>query len=239
MRYRKDMAVASYEERGYLVVPDLLAPSECAALIERFMDIHSGRRPLEGFEPRDPEAPVEVLYKRLFATHMTDPESLRLMTLPTVKAQLQGLIGAEPAGIQSMFFFKAPGGPGQAAHQDTTYIHSDPESLTACWIALDDVTEDNGPLWVIPGSHRGPLLEPGDVTDTDEYEDWTHQVNPADLSREEPVLVRAGSAVFFHGRLIHRSSKNRSDRFRRAHVCHYVARGAWVARPDLRHQTLL
>jgi phytanoyl-CoA hydroxylase len=55
-----------------------------------------------------------------------------------------------------------------------------------------------------------------------------------------PVVVPAGAGVFFHGRLIHRSTRNRTeDRFRRVYVCHYVAKGAAVNRPDLQEQVSL
>jgi hypothetical protein len=46
------------------------------------------------------------------------------------------------------------GKPGQAWHQDETFIPTPDASLCGVWIALDDATVDNGCLWVQPGSHR-------------------------------------------------------------------------------------
>ena len=59
---------------------------------------------------------------------------------------------------QSMFIFKQPGIGGEVRwHQDATFLHSEPISVTGFWIALEDATVDNGCLWVAPGGHRGPL----------------------------------------------------------------------------------
>jgi hypothetical protein len=59
-----------------------------------------------------------------------------------------------------MMFMKGPGKPGQAPHQDEFFIPTRDTSLCASWIALDDVTVDNGGLWVIPGSHCHKTLYP-------------------------------------------------------------------------------
>ena len=94
-------------------------------------------------------------------------------------------------------------------------------------------------MWAVPGSNNGPLLKRGEIVDTEEFEDWTDELVGVDYSHAVPVEAKAGSAVFFHGRLIHESRKNRtSARFRRVYVCHYVARGAEVGRKDLQEQIL-
>lgn len=229
--------VESYNANGFLIIEDFISQDECRLLIDYFMDVHAGRQHIEGITPRDPQSPPAIYWKRYFNTHRVDELSLRYLKLPVVGDVLADLMGYEPAGIQSMFFFKAPGTPGQAYHQDTNYIPSDPETLTACWIAFDDADEENGTMWVVPGSNNGPLLKRRPVSDTNEHEDWTDELVGVDYSREVPLIVRAGGAVFFHGRLMHHSRKNRTiDRFRRVYACHYVARGAEVGRKDLQEQ---
>lgn len=230
--------VDEYHNNGYLIVEDLISQEERDTLIRHFTDIHAGRKPVDWFTPRDPASKPDLYWKRLFQTHQHDELSMQYMKLPKAGRILEDLIGHEPAGIQSMFFFKAPGTPGQASHQDTNYIPSTPETLTACWIALDDADEENGTMWVVPGSNRGPLLKRGKIVDTTEFEDWTDELIGVDYNHAVPACARAGSAVFFHGRLIHESRRNRTDRFRRVYVCHYVARGAEVGRKDLQEQIL-
>ncbi|HXW60089.1 MAG TPA: phytanoyl-CoA dioxygenase family protein, partial [Myxococcota bacterium] len=66
----------------------------------------------------------------------------------------------KPQLVQSMFIFKQPKfGDGVPAHQDATFIHTDPCSVIGLWFALEDADIDNGCLWVLPGGHRGPLKE--------------------------------------------------------------------------------
>lgn len=42
-------------------------------------------------------------------------------------------------------------------HQDATYLHTDPISITGFWIPTEDATLENGCLWFIPGSHKNGL----------------------------------------------------------------------------------
>ena len=39
-------------------------------------------------------------------------------------------------------------------HQDSTFLHTEPMKIVGVWLALEDVTLDNGCLWFIPGSHK-------------------------------------------------------------------------------------
>jgi phytanoyl-CoA hydroxylase len=76
-------------------------------------------------------------------------------------AELAGDLGlAAPQLWQSMFIFKQPGIGGEVRwHQDATFLHSEPITVTGFWIALEDASVDNGCLWVAPGGHRGPLRQ--------------------------------------------------------------------------------
>ncbi len=42
-------------------------------------------------------------------------------------------------------------------HQDGSYLHVEPLKITGIWIALEDCTIENGTLYFLPGSHKGPL----------------------------------------------------------------------------------
>jgi len=78
---------------------------------------------------------------------------------------------------------------------------------------------------VIPGSHKGALLE-------HDYPDWEggvnrgyHGVKGAEGVLEKRVFLEmeAGDTVFFHPVLIHGSGANRTTGFRKAISCHYAA----------------
>lgn len=42
-------------------------------------------------------------------------------------------------------------------HQDATYLHTEPISITGFWIPTEDATLENGCLWFIKGSHKHGL----------------------------------------------------------------------------------
>jgi ectoine hydroxylase-related dioxygenase (phytanoyl-CoA dioxygenase family) len=99
-------------------------------------------------------------------------------------------------------------------HQDCGYQDVRPTPMTI-WVALDDVDERNGCIWVVPGSHRAGLLphlqKPGS---------W-HLEAPAP-DQGVPMRLRAGEAVAFTGYTLHRSLENRSDAPRRAFFMEYT-----------------
>ncbi|MEH7087250.1 phytanoyl-CoA dioxygenase family protein, partial [Neobacillus drentensis] len=99
---------------------------------------------------------------RLFNPHKHDSFSRQLMKLPIIRGGLAQLMGKEAVCVQSMYFYKEPGSPGQASHQDYYYIKNDPMTMIAAWTAMEDVVdEENGCLWVIPGTHKLGLLPHG------------------------------------------------------------------------------
>ncbi|WP_235886170.1 phytanoyl-CoA dioxygenase family protein [Paenibacillus cymbidii] len=177
---------------------------------------------------------------RLFNPHLHDGFSLQMMKLPVVRGALAQLLGDEAVGVQSMYFYKEPGSPGQAAHQDYYYIRNDPNTLIAAWVAMERVDTENGCLWAIPGSHKLGLLDHGKVKNLEEHEAWTYETEGADLSKEVPLEMEKGDIVIFHNLLIHSSNRNRSaDRWRRSYVCHYIRHDSSIVREDLKKKIAL
>ena len=81
------------------------------------------------------------------------------------------------------------------------------------------------------GSHRSGVLFQQRPHGRPEEFDGSDESYGFDDSAEIPVEVPAGSVVFFNGYLLHRSKKNRSDRYRRALVNHYMSMNSllpWV-----------
>ncbi len=42
-------------------------------------------------------------------------------------------------------------------HQDSTFLYTEPPSITGLWVALEDATIENGCLWTLPGGHAGGI----------------------------------------------------------------------------------
>lgn len=137
---------------------------------------------------------------------------------------------AQPLIWQSMYIFKQPGIGGEVGwHQDATFFHTDPISVTTFWFALEDATLDNGCLWVEPGGHRSPLRERF-VREGDEVRKLRIDATPwPDDAHAVPLEVSAGTLVCFHGLLPHYSAPNRSAQSRHAYSLHVTDRRASYA----------
>jgi hypothetical protein len=87
-------------------------------------------------------------------------------------------------------------------------------------MALDPCDEENGCLEVLPGSQDWPVLCTIPADTSQSFTDMTVPL-PEDTELV-PVIMEPGDVLFFNGSLVHGSKANRSDRFRRSLVGHYI-----------------
>ncbi|MDB5054319.1 MAG: Phytanoyl-CoA dioxygenase [Bacilli bacterium] len=233
-----------YEKNGYIVIQGGCSDDLIDAYNAHIHTIRSSDpMPLWAMPSKGAEA-GEITDKdrfsvRLFNPHLHDGFSLQMMKLPIVRGALAQILGDEAVGAQSMYFYKDPGTQGQAAHQDYYYIRNNPNSLIAAWVAMEYTDVDNGCLYVIPGSHKLGLLPHGKVKNPEEHEAWTDETEGIDLKQEIPVILQKGDILIFHSLLIHSSTRNRSNRWRRSYVCHYIRHDSQIERKDLMNKISL
>jgi phytanoyl-CoA hydroxylase len=141
-------------------------------------------------------------------------------------------IGLEDAlALQSMYIFKQPHIGGEVGcHQDSTFLYTDPMTVTGFWFAIEDAHLENGCLWAQRGGHRTRLRKTfrrtGPTNDDGvffEVLDETPLPSPTEL---EPLEVPAGTMVILHGLLPHWSDVNRSERSRHAFSLHCISAAA-------------
>jgi ectoine hydroxylase-related dioxygenase (phytanoyl-CoA dioxygenase family) len=110
-------------------------------------------------------------------------------------------------------------------HQDWAFYPHTNDDVLAVGIYLDDCDEENGPMMVIPGSHKGPTC------DHHEGPYFCGAIDPdkcdVDFSKAVPLMGPAGTVTIHHARLIHGSAYNRSSRSRRFLLYAYSAVDAW------------
>jgi phytanoyl-CoA hydroxylase len=221
--------LAVYQRDGYYVAPGLFRPQEVRAYIDHYMDMRRRQNAEEAAalnktmndEAYRDQDPLKI-WPRLLQMHRHDELSLRWMLDPRINAHLTGLLGREPFAVQTMHYFKPAGARGQALHQDQFYLRVQPGTCMAAWLALDDCDEENGCLFVVPGSHNWPVLctVPADLDQS--FTDIT--VTLPEGVQPVPVHMNAGDVMFFNGQLVHGSYPNTSsDRFRRSLIGHYIA----------------
>ncbi len=217
--------VESYREQGYLVVEGLLSDEDVKAIRADAVKLCRGEYKSENLEPvpngMSDDAALSQ-YLCIHQPHRISPLMSEALAHRGVSRVLSRIVAPDVKCMQSMLFIKPPKFPGQAWHQDEVYIPTRDRSLTGAWYALDDVTVENGSMWVLPGSHRNGYLYPQRTHSRPVEFDFAQESYGFDDSGEIPVECRAGAVVFFNGYLLHRSRKNRSDRFRRVLVNHYM-----------------
>jgi ectoine hydroxylase-related dioxygenase (phytanoyl-CoA dioxygenase family) len=115
-------------------------------------------------------------------------------------------------------------------HQDFPFTPHSNDDIVTVLLMLDEVSEDNGCLEVVPGSHEGPIH-------TLWYEGrFTGAIDPVleAKMREKavPVTGAAGSACLMHTRLLHGSAPNLTDLPRTLFICVYSAEDAVPLSPN-------
>eukprot|EP00794_Sanderia_malayensis_P003078 gene3077-3543_t len=156
--------------------------------------------------------------------HILDP-SFRDVTFSTGIQNVFKSIGFEAPKIpQSMYICKQPHVGGCVVpHQDATFLMTEPQPrVVGMWIALEDVTIENSCLWFIPGSHKGPvnrymIRNPDAETPPTIF---TAPPDEYDESKFVAAPVKKGSGILIHGKVVHKSEKNVSDRSRHIYAFH-------------------
>ena len=120
---------------------------------------------------------------------------------------------------------KLPGTATQVKwHQDFPFQPMTNNDMVTCLLFIDDVTFDNGPLEVLPGTHKGPI-----------HSHWHDGVftGAVDAGIEADVRKgalkctgKAGDACLMHSRLLHGSLPNMTDAARCLYIVTYVAEDA-------------
>ncbi|MEV6561442.1 phytanoyl-CoA dioxygenase family protein [Nocardia sp. NPDC051756] len=188
--------LAAVQRDGYVILPDLLTPQELDEIREAVAPLldRRGRNDFEGHT-------TQRIYSVLNKTRACD----RIADHPRVLALLDRLF--LPNYLLSMLqvINILPGEQAQMLHTDDGFypLPRPRAALGAATIwAIDDFTAENGATDIIAGSHL-----------------WGHRM--PDAAEREPVVMQAGSCVFFLGTLWHGGGANRSPNPRLAATAQY------------------
>src|ERR687894_1261406 len=153
-----------YERVGAIVVPDVLSAEEVAELraatdgfVERARGLTTHN---EVYDLEDSHSAAEPRVRRIKAPHLHHPAYARLVRHPRIVAVLQDLWGPDIRFDTAKLNMKSAGfGAAVEWHQDWAFYPHTNDDLAAVGVMMDDMEEENGPLLVIPGSHRGPVFD--------------------------------------------------------------------------------
>jgi phytanoyl-CoA hydroxylase len=219
--------ITTYRRDGFVVIPDLLTPSELQELRDAVAEavasmgkskITGNKEWLEG----------DGFYDRVFLQRLNlwkiSPVVRRFMLGTEIGTVASDLAGCDLRIWHDQTLQKAPWANPTAWHLDVPYWSFHSKDALSIWIALDDTTVQNGSMYYLPGSHRLVTYEnTGIGPDIGALFDVYPQ-----LRAIEPVAaeMKAGSCGFHNGLCAHAAGPNMTPRWRRAMTCGYMPAGA-------------
>jgi ectoine hydroxylase-related dioxygenase (phytanoyl-CoA dioxygenase family) len=193
-------AVAQYNRDGfYFPVPVLSA--EEAAHFRRRLEQHEAiaGKPLQG--------------NWRHKSHLLFTWADELVHHPKILDAIEDVIGPDILCWTTNFFIKEANNPGFVSwHQDATYWGLDPNDVITAWVALTDVTPENGYMEFLPGSHKTDQLPHVDTFHKDNLLSRGQEIAvEVDKTKTVGIPLRAGEMSLHHIKLVHGSEPNRSN----------------------------
>ena len=205
-----DAQLREFDETGYLFLPEAFSPEE-AALLRREADVCYAMDREEVWR-EDNGAP-----RTAFAAHTYNEAFRRLGSHPRLIEPVMQLLDGQVYMHQYKVNAKAAfDGAIWQWHQDFGTWHRDddmpePRAMNIA-VFLDEVTAANGPLLLIPGSHKAGVLDAGHDLETTSYPLWSLDRETVTRLADAGGLVaptgRAGGVLMFHSNLVHASPPN-------------------------------
>ena len=226
----KQHQIDEFDRDGFLTVGDMLASDEIGELSDA-LDQVLAKGP-DGFSEDEPQ-PVNFRSLSGDEKHPVwqivniweaAPAFEKLIYHPAIVEGISQLAGQRDLMVWHDQIQYKP-----AQYGGSTYWHQDaplwpiikPMTPVSAWIPFDDATEENGCMWMVPGSHKwGNQIEflrtQGNLSLLENFNDLQGFEPPADAE------LRAIEAPFHHSLTWHGSPFNQSERPRRAIAIHYM-----------------
>ncbi len=236
--------IEQFHQDGYLILPDLFDEVEVKVLQDAADTVYSLDRE-EVFRESDAKTA-----RTAFAAHTYNEAFCRLGRHPRLIEPVEQLLGGKVYMHQYKVNAKAAfTGEVWQWHQDYgTWSRDDlmpePRAMNIA-LYVNEAVEFNGPLWMIPGSHKQGVFEAGHDLQTTSYPLWTLDKKTITRLVDDGGIVsaklKAGSVLMFYSTLVHCSPPNLSPWPRTivylslCHVDNHIRRfkrPEWIAHRD-------
>ncbi|MEO6040196.1 MAG: phytanoyl-CoA dioxygenase family protein [Saprospiraceae bacterium] len=193
-----------WQDNGYLVVDDVFSPEEISQLITYTHDIENLVETPEKWmiyyeKSRLDQSKILGRTEYFLDYH---PECKALIMSDRLTGMISALLGQEAILFKEKINFKLAGSNGYPAHQDApAWQNFIPQKFISSFIAIDQMTLENGCLYVLPKRHKEGLI--ADNLLADDNPDWV------------PIAMKTGEVLFFDAYMPHKSSGNFSKNSRR------------------------
>jgi len=217
-----DAQYARFHEQGFLAIEGAFSPQEVRDALDGMLDVIDGKYPgYRGLQfeagarallPTTPREQKQDLIRKLSGFTQHDARLHAIATHRRLLDIVERLIGDKPGIFDDKALIKPPKiGREKPWHQDHAYWNVDLRAkMVTAWIALDAATEENGCLYVIPGSHReGPVVH-------FKRRDWQICDTQVQTERVVAAPLEPGGVLLFDSYLQHGTPANSSAQRRRA-----------------------
>ncbi len=232
-KYRlSEEQIAFFNENGYVSGIKLLEEDHIEQLNRELSDImnpgHPGHDLFYEFHSNESTDPDRIVFHSLGHWRIT-PGFHDILWSPAFLMAAHQLLGGKGVRFwhDQLFCKPAKHGGVVAWHQDYSYwTRTTPMQHLTVWVGMDDVSEENGCLQYIPGSHKWGLLNKPVLTgEMEGLKAFLNEEQTRKLDNPFPIEMKKGYASFHHPLLVHGSFENNSDRPRRAFVLNVFADG--------------
>jgi ectoine hydroxylase-related dioxygenase (phytanoyl-CoA dioxygenase family) len=209
-----------FHDEGSFVIESALAPTELETLrseCRRLVTERDAEMTRLGVDTLD----LCHRGRRYFLHAYATTPAVRQFLFSDLMADItQAVLGDNVYLFNEQYVIKAAGrGMAFGWHQDSGFIpYPHPPYLT-CWIPLDDVSESNGTVHLLPYSRAGTR----DVVEHHRDHETNDMIGYSGHDAGDPVTVPAGSIAVFSSTLFHRTGPNTSDYPRRVYIVQYTA----------------
>jgi phytanoyl-CoA hydroxylase len=222
--------IDEYNRVGAIVVADVLTPAEVAelrAVTDMFVEnSRAVTTHTEVYDLEDTHTPAQPRVRRIKAPHLRHPAYNALVRHPRIIEVLSDLWGPNIRFDTAKLNLKSAGfGAAVEWHQDWAFYPHTNDDLAAVGVIMDDMELANGPLMIVPGTHKGPVFDHRAGGKFCGAMDPSR--NDCDYSKAIALTGRAGSITVHHVRAVHGSAVNKSNKDRRLLLFQFRTADAW------------
>lgn len=213
MNINPSQLLNDYERDGVVLIREFLTKSEVAevrAELDRYIRDDLAAKPADA-ATREADG---VTVRNLWRLEQHNPKLLALAEREDIRAVMAPLLHGEPV-LAAVETFNKPAriGSGVPYHQDNAYFCRTPPDMLTVWIAIDPVTEANGPVFFVKGSQELGVL-PTKPSGVRGNSIGLAEPPSTPLAEQFCALLAPGDATIHHCNTIHHSAPNTTDHSR-------------------------
>ncbi len=216
--------VKQYQRAGYFILESVIPDNALKALraeCMRYIEAHDREMEAKGVTTQG----ITHYKKRYFISNRSagSPIMTEFLFSELMAEICRATLGDNAFLFNEQYVVKAADTDSKFAwHQDSGYVGHYHRAYLSCWCALDDMSLENGTVYILPYGRDGRSTR--DEIIRHEVEARTNdKVGYHGDDPGEPAIVPAGSIVVFSSRTFHRSGANTTKDYRRSYLAQYSA----------------